>query len=88
VRIESEIKKWGNSLALRITGVMADLPGLNEGTKVEVEVTKDSLVIKRAVKARRKLKLPYNEKELIAGLTPKKAHADLLPTLIKREIDL
>jgi len=88
VRIESEIKKWGNSLALRITGVMADLPRLNEGTKVEVEVTKDSLVIKRAVKARRKLELPYNEKELIAGLTPKKAHADLLPALIQREIEL
>jgi antitoxin MazE len=88
MKIESEIKKWGNSLALRITGVMADLPRFSAGTKVEVEVTKDSLVIKRAVKPRRKLILPYNEKELIAGLTPKKAHADLLPALIQREIEL
>ncbi len=88
MRIESEIKKWGNSLALRITGVMAELPRFNAGTKVEVEVTKDSLIIKRVVKARRKLKLPYSEKELIAGLTPEKAHADLLPTLIQREIEL
>jgi len=88
MRIESEIKKWGNSLALRITGAMADLPGFNAGTKIEVEVTKDSLIIKRAVKTRRKLKLPYNEKQLIAGLTPEKAHADLLPILTRREIEL
>lgn len=25
VRVEAEIKKWGNSLALRVTGVMASL---------------------------------------------------------------
>ena len=54
---------------------MADLPRFIAGTKVEVEVTKDSLIIKRAVKRRRKLKIPYDEKQLLPGLTPKKAHA-------------
>ena len=26
MKVESEIKKWGNSLALRVTGIMADIP--------------------------------------------------------------
>ena len=39
MRVESEIKKWGNSLALRVTGIMADLPKFKVGTKVIVDVT-------------------------------------------------
>ena len=37
MRVQSEIKKWGNSLALRITGAMADVPQFSEGTKHEHE---------------------------------------------------
>jgi antitoxin MazE len=86
MRIESEIKKWGNSLALRITGAMADLPKLRDGTKVVIEVNEDSLVIKRATKPKRKLQLPYTEKFSLEGMTPYTAHADELATLISKEM--
>ncbi len=79
--IESEIKKWGNSLALRITGVMADLPKLSNGTKVVIEVNEESLLIKRANKPLKKLKLPYTEQFLLEGMTPYTAHADELALL-------
>ena len=39
MKVESEIKKWGNSLALRVTGIMAELPNFKDGTKVIVEVS-------------------------------------------------
>ena len=33
MKVETEIEKWGNSLALRVTGVMAEMPGFMEGSK-------------------------------------------------------
>lgn len=86
MRVQSEIKKWGNSLALRITGAMADVPQFRDGTKVVIEVNKDSLVIKRATKRKRKLKLPYTEKELLEGMTPYTAHADELAVINSTEM--
>jgi len=86
MRVESEIKKWGNSLALRITGVMADVPKFSDGTKVFIEVNKDSLVIKRATEPNKKLKLPYTEKELLEGMTPYTAHADELAVISSKEM--
>ena len=86
MRVQSEIKKWGNSLALRITGAMADVPQFRDGTKVVIEVNKDSLIIKRATKPKRKLKLPYTEKELLEGMTPYTAHADELAVINSKEI--
>ena len=85
--VESEIKKWGNSLALRITGVMADLPKFSDGTKVLVEVNKDSLVIKPASKLKKKLRLPFSEKDLLKDMTPYLAHADELAALSANEIE-
>lgn len=86
MRVQSEIKKWGNSLALRITGAMAEVPDFSDGTKVVIDVNKDSLVIKRASKKKRKLKLPYSEKELLEGMTPYTAHADELAVINATEI--
>jgi len=40
MKVESEIKKWGNSLALRVTGVMAEMPKFKDGTRVIVGVSK------------------------------------------------
>jgi antitoxin MazE len=86
MRVDAEIKKWGNSLALRITGVMAELPRFSAGTKVTVEVTEEGFIVKKVAKAKLKLKLPYSEKALLAGMTPAKAHADELAIPRLREV--
>ncbi len=41
-----KIKKWGNSLAIRISKKDAELLGLHENKEVDVEVKKGVLVIK------------------------------------------
>jgi antitoxin MazE len=41
-----KIKKWGNSLAIRIPKKEADLLGIFEGDEVMIEKRKNSLVIK------------------------------------------
>ena len=86
MKIESEIKKWGNSLALRVTGIMAELPKFKDGTKVTVEVSEEGIVVKPVRPVRNKPRLPYSEKELLADLSPETAHADELATPLSTEI--
>jgi antitoxin MazE len=78
MKVESEIKKWGNSLALRVTGIMAELPNFEDGTKVIVEVSEEGIMVKPMPSPGRKRQLPYTEQELLADLTPQSAHADEL----------
>lgn len=85
-KFEGTIQPWGNSLGLRITKAVGNLARLAKGTKVVVEVTKDGLVV-RPRKGRSRVSLPFTEKELIAGLTPHKAHADELPKPLASELD-
>lgn len=86
MKVEAEIKRWGNSLAIRITGTMASIPKLREGSKVSVDISEKGLLIKPQSRKSRNIKFPYSEKKLLAGMTPKKAHADELALLISKEV--
>ena len=78
MRIETEIKKWGNSLALRVTGAMAELPRFEPGTRVTVDIDSEGLVVRRVSGSLRSFRFPENESVLLAGMTAENAHADLL----------
>ena len=86
MKVESEIKKWGNSLALRVTGIMAELPNFKDGTKVIVEISEEGIMVKPVRSTTRKLRLPYSEKELLAYLCAETAHADELATPLATEM--
>lgn len=86
MKVETEIKKWGNSLALRVSGIMAEIPGFAAGTRVTVEVSEDGLVIKPTPTEVAEPSLPYSEKELLADITPEKAHADAIANPNSREL--
>ena len=85
-KFEGIIQPWGNSFGLRITRLMADLAHLTKGSKVEIVITEEGMIVKPTVKRRISLEPPYSEAELVRGLTPSKAHADELPALISSEI--
>ena len=84
-KFEGTIQPWGNSLGLRITKTIGNLAHLAKVTKVVVEITKGGLMV-RPMKWAARLTLPYTEKDLIAGLTPHKAHADELPQPLASEL--
>ena len=84
MKIETQLKKWGNSLALRVTGVMAELPEFHDGSKVTVEVTEEGFTVRPAKEDRRYL-LPYTEEELLADMSLANSHADELATLSEME---
>ena len=74
VQVKTRIKKWGNSLALRLPGVMTQLPKLKENMIVNVEISEDGLEI-RPVRAKRD-RLIFKESDLLKDLTSKKIHSD------------
>ena len=87
MKVESEIKKWGNSLALRVTGIMAELPNFKDGTRVIVEVSEEGIMVKPvSTQIKERPFLPYTEKSLLQGLSPETAHGDALATLDENEL--
>ena len=86
MRIETKIEKWGNSLALRVTGAMAELPRFKPGTRVTVEVNGDGLVVKRAESRIGKFRFPHDEAALLAEMTAENSHADMLADPVGPEI--
>ncbi|OGV49173.1 MAG: hypothetical protein A3F46_04505 [Legionellales bacterium RIFCSPHIGHO2_12_FULL_42_9] len=85
MKVHARIQKWGNGLALRVGGVMRDIPHFTEGTEVDVEITEDGFIVKKS-DSNKKL-FPFSEEKLIKGLTNKLAHADLLAKPLANEIE-
>ena len=88
MRVETEIKKWGNSLALRVTGVMAELPQFEPGTRVTVDIDSEGFTVRRAAGSVRSFRFPESESTLLAGMRAENAHADLLADPSGRELGL
>ena len=85
MNIDTEVKKWGNSLALRINTVTAEALNLHQGSKVRYEILPEGLLIKPIDTTEKKPKWPYSEEQLLDGITENTAHADELATLSNNE---
>ncbi|MGQ3888605.1 AbrB/MazE/SpoVT family DNA-binding domain-containing protein [Legionella sp. CNM-1927-20] len=84
MKIHTKIQKWGNGLALRISGPMREIPHFKEGTEVDVEITEEGFTV---VKSTKRKHFPFKEADLIKGLSAETAHADLLATLNPKEVE-
>lgn len=82
--LHTKIQKWGNGLALRISGAMREIPHLQEGTSVDIEITEDGFTV---TKSKKKQHFPFNESDLLNNLSAQTAHADLLAELAPNEIE-
>jgi antitoxin MazE len=67
---DSQVAKWGNSLAVRLPKVIARQAGVAEGDRVSVNVARDGSIVLRSVR------LKYSLQELVAGITPKNRHRE------------
>jgi antitoxin MazE len=64
LNVQVQISKWGNSLGVRVPKNVAARLGLTEGSRVEVSIEGDRIVIS----ANRPV---YTLDELLVGMTPK-----------------
>lgn len=85
--MQSEIKKWGNSAAIRIPSKMLAQLQLDISSTVTIEVVDGKLEIVPTKLQRRHVKLPFSEADLLQGLDPQSAHADALAEPTHNEID-
>ncbi len=66
--MRTRVRKWGNSLALRIPKPFAEEAGLGEGGEVEVSVTDGKLVAEPVRRPR------FTLRSLLSGVRPKLLH--------------
>jgi antitoxin MazE len=83
--VHAKIQKWGNGLALRIGGVVREIPRLKEGTEVDIEVTDEGFTVRKA--ARKNVFFPFTESQLLDGLTEQTAQVDLLAIPTSKEVE-
>ena len=66
--VKSRIRKWGNSLGVRVPREIAARAGLDEGARVDIEGFSDGRIV--ITPSRRRFTL----NELLAGMTPEREH--------------
>jgi antitoxin MazE len=69
--MKTRVKKWGNSLALRIPKAFADEVGLEQDTSVDVSLMDGKMVITPADEKKPTLT------ELLAKVTPDNLHGEI-----------
>ena len=67
---DTQVAKWGNSLAVRIPRAIVKDAGLAEGDKVSLDLEADGSIVLRS--SRRK----YSLDELVAGISKKNRHRE------------
>ena len=65
--MQVQLKRWGNSLGLRIPKGIADIAGLKADDAVSIDTSQDGFIVK---KARHK----YDLAELLGKVTPENRH--------------
>ena len=68
--METQLRKWGNSLAVRIPKALADKVALREGDRLDLLVTEDGAVTLRPVRGQLQLA------DLLADITPENRPAE------------
>jgi antitoxin MazE len=73
MNMEAVLRKWGNSIGLRIpTGLIAEL-NLSENSTVDLKVEDGKLIVAPKQQGR---KWKYSLGELLAGVTPENIHPE------------
>mgnify|MGYP001825381341 CR=1 FL=1 len=85
--MHSKIKKWGNSAAIRLPGKILAEARLEVNKPVSMIVKGRKVIIEAVQEARAmRLTLPFKEADLIRGLSPETAHAELLSEPLDEEL--
>lgn len=86
--VHTKIQKWGNGLALRVAGLIRDIPQFEQDAAVDVEIFEDGFTVKKSKLKKKGFVFPLKEKDLLKSITPETAHADSLANLSLKEIEL
>ena len=74
----TEIKRWGNSAAVRLPTRVLAQAHLDVSSPISISVKAGKIIIEAAQEASFKVNLPFSEADLLKGLDAYSAHADEL----------
>lgn len=86
MQIIGKVSKWGNSLGLRINQEMAESLQLDAGSQVSLELDEVEHVLIVSPIQQKKI-WAFKESELLDGMRPENAHAELLTSPLDSEIN-
>ena len=81
MQIESRVQKWGNGLALRMSGALRTVPNLKEGDLLTITINENGF---SAIKPSQR---KFTEQELLSDITPNNAHAELAANLLSSKYE-
>jgi antitoxin MazE len=85
--MRSEIKRWGNSAAIRLPARILAEAKLDVDSPVSMVVKGKKIIIEATGEpSRKRLSLPFSEADLVRGLDAGTAHADELAHPTGKEI--
>jgi len=85
--MQTEIKRWGNSAAVRLSSKVLAAASLEVNSPITINVKGKRIIIEPVViQTDKRLKLPFSESMLLAGLTPETVHADELAAVTSVEL--
>ena len=85
--METEIKKWGNSAAIRLPSKILAAAHISTGSSISIEVKGRKIIIEEIAKPKvKRLNFPFSEQTLLEGLTPDLAHADDIAVVFDSEL--
>lgn len=67
---DTQVARWGNSLAVRIPRAIVKDAGLVEGDRVSLDLDADGSIVLRSSRRR------YSLEELVAGISKKNRHSE------------
>lgn len=80
MQIESRVQKWGNGLALRMSGALRTIPNLKEGDLLTITINENGFsAVKPSIRK-------FTEQDLLSNITPNNAHSELVPKLLNRDL--
>ena len=85
MQVTTKIQKLGNGLALRVSGVIREIPNFRENTPVIVEVTENGFSVTKLKQEPRKL--PFSEQQLLDDLNPHTGYVDIALTPLDNELE-
>lgn len=86
--MQTEIKRWGNSAAVRLSSKVLAQARLDVASPISIEVSDGKIVIQAAEQAPLRVRLPFSETDLLKGLDGYTAHADELAQPTAQELDV
>ncbi len=86
--MHTEIKRWGNSAAVRLSSKLLAATQLEINSSISIEVEDNKIIIQAAPEQPgKRLSLPFNEEMLLVGLTPGTVHADEIAVVTVEETE-